>query len=98
MTKADLKGCYIFHRWEQGSSRQDINSKATHRIEAGKLLGCATRPEDVGDDEIRWVNGKASFGNPDDAANDDTRHTLCIAGGKKDGESKQLPLDLSVLC
>jgi hypothetical protein len=85
-----LKGCYIFHRWEQGSSRQDINSKATHRIEAEKLLGCATSLKDVGKDGIRYVNGKASFGNPDDAAKDDTRHTLCIAGGKKDGEGEHL--------
>jgi hypothetical protein len=91
MTKADLKGCYIFHRWEQGSSRQDINSKATHRIEAGKLLGCATSLNDVGKGGIQYVNGKASYGDWNETVKDNTRHTLCIAGGKEDGEGKRLP-------
>lgn len=34
------------------------------------------------------VNGKASYGNPDEDAEDDTRHALCIAGGLDDGDGK----------
>ena len=76
----------MFHRWEKGSSRQDNNSKATHREEARHLLGCATSLEDVGKDGIRYVNGRASYDNLDETAEDDTRHTLCIAGGPNEGK------------
>ena len=53
------------------------------REEAQHLLACANR-----DPEVLLVNGRASYGNPDEAAEDDTRHTLCIAGGPGEGNGR----------
>ena len=73
--------CCIFHRWEKGSVYG--YNLANIRQEAQHLLACANR-----DPEVLLVNGRASYGNPDETAEDDTCHTLCIAGRPDEGSGR----------
>lgn len=73
----------MFHRWEKGAVRG--YSKSNIRIEADHLLACGGPVDDP-----QLVNGMASYGNVNETALDDTRHTLCIAGGTEEGDGESL--------